>query len=141
VRAMADIVDFNTAIIEEFRAHGGKLSGNFEGAPMLLLHHTGAKSGTERVNPMMYQQVGDALAVFASKAGAPTNPDWYHNLLAHPKTTVEVGAETLAVTAREAQGDERSAIWEKQKTDYPGFAEYEEKTSRQIPVVILEPAD
>lgn len=108
------------------------------GAPLVLLHHTGAKSGTERVNPMMYQEVGDDIAVFASKAGMPTNPDWYHNLLANPRAKVEVGAETYDVTARVAEGDERERIWEKQKADYPGFAEYEAKTTRQIPVVILE---
>lgn len=135
---MADVVDFNKAIIEEFRANGGKLGGNFEGAPMLLLHTTGAKSGKERVNPMMYRDVSDELAVFASKAGAPTNPDWYHNLLAHPETTAEIGTDTVSVVAREAKGDERTKIWEAQKKDYPGFAEYEAGTTRQIPVVILE---
>jgi deazaflavin-dependent oxidoreductase (nitroreductase family) len=135
---MADVDDFNTAIIEEFRANGGKLGGNFAGAPMLLLHHTGAKTGTERVNPMMYRDVGDDIAVFASKAGAPTNPDWYHNLLAHPRVTVEIGTDTVPVVARVAVGDERATIWEAQKKEYPGFAEYEAATTRQIPVVILE---
>jgi deazaflavin-dependent oxidoreductase (nitroreductase family) len=135
---MADVTDFNQQIIEEFRANGGKLGGNFEGAPMLLLHHTGAKSGKERVNPMMYREVGKNLAVFASKAGAPTNPDWYHNLLAHPEAKAEVGTETVSFVAREAKGDERTEIWEAQKKEYPGFAEYETKTTRQIPVVILE---
>ena len=134
---MADVNDFNTAIIEEFRANGGKLGGGFEGAPVLLLHTTGAKSGKERVNPMMYRPVGDDIAVFASKAGAPTNPDWYHNLVAHPDVTAEIGTETVPLVAREAKGDERTAIWEAQKKEYPGFAEYEEKTTRQIPVVIL----
>jgi len=135
---MADVEDFNLKVIAEFRANGGQLGGNFEGAPMLLLHHTGAKTGRERVNPMMYRAVGDDLAVFASKAGAPTNPDWYHNLLAHPEASVEVGSETVPVVAREAQGDERTTIWEAQKKDYPGFADYEAGTTRQIPVVILE---
>jgi deazaflavin-dependent oxidoreductase (nitroreductase family) len=130
--------DFNGQIIEEFRANGGRLGGPFEGAPMLLLHHKGAKSGTERVNPVMYQQVGDKLAVFASKAGGPTNPDWYHNLIAHPETTVEVGTETIPVVAHVAPDDERGPIWEKQKHDVPGFLEYEQKTSRTIPVVVLE---
>ncbi|MGH9017336.1 MAG: nitroreductase family deazaflavin-dependent oxidoreductase [Acidimicrobiales bacterium] len=135
---MAEANDFNSAVIEEFRANAGKLGGNFEGAPMLLLHTTGAKSGQERVNPVMYRKVGDDVAVFASKAGAPTNPDWYHNLVAHPAVTAEIGTETLSLTARVAPDDERSAIWEDQKRDYPGFAEYEANTSRQIPVVILE---
>jgi deazaflavin-dependent oxidoreductase (nitroreductase family) len=136
--AMSDMNDFNTAIIEEFRSNAGKVGGNFEGAPMLLLHTTGAKSGKERVNPMMYRSAGDNIAVFASKAGAPTNPDWYHNLVAHPEVTAEIGTETVSLVAREAKGDERTTIWEAQKKEYPGFAEYEEKTTRQIPVVILE---
>lgn len=134
---MSEYDDWNAKIIEEFRTNGGKVGGQFEGAPLLLLHSTGAKSGTERVTPVMYQAVGDDFAIFASKAGAPTNPDWYHNLRADPRATVEVGTETFAVTARVAEGDERERIWSKQKADYPGFAEYEEKTSRQIPVVVL----
>jgi deazaflavin-dependent oxidoreductase (nitroreductase family) len=135
---MSDMDDFNKAIIDEFRANGGKVGGNFEGAPMLLLHTTGAKSGQERVNPMMYRKAGKDFAVFASKAGAPTNPDWYHNLVAHPAVTAEIGTETVPVVARVAQGDERTEIWEAQKKEYPGFAEYETATTRQIPVVILE---
>jgi deazaflavin-dependent oxidoreductase (nitroreductase family) len=136
---MADVTDFNQTIIEEFRANAGKLGGNFEGAPMLLLHTTGAKSGKERVNPMMYREVGgDDIAVFASKAGAPTNPDWYYNLVAHPETTAEIGTETVPVVARVAEGDERTTIWDAQKKDFPGFADYEKSTTRQIPVVILQ---
>jgi deazaflavin-dependent oxidoreductase (nitroreductase family) len=135
---MSDMSDFNTPIIEEFRANGGKVGGNFEGAPILLLHTTGAKSGQERVNPMMYRKVGDDIAVFASKAGAPTNPDWYYNLVAHPEATAEIGTETVNVVARVAKGDERTEIWEPQKNEYPGFAEYESKTTREIPVVILK---
>jgi deazaflavin-dependent oxidoreductase (nitroreductase family) len=136
---MADTNDFNAAIIEEFRANGGRVGGNFEGAPLLLLHTTGAKSGEERVNPVMYQPVAERFAVFASKGGAPTNPAWYHNLLAHPDASVEVGTDTIAVTAREATGDERDSIWSKQKADFPGFADYEASTDRTIPVVILTP--
>jgi deazaflavin-dependent oxidoreductase (nitroreductase family) len=135
---MTDTADFNQTIIDEFRAHGGKVGGQFDGATLLLLHHTGAKSGQERVNPVAYQKVGEDLAVFASKAGAPTNPDWYHNLLAHPATTIEIGTDTVPVVARVAEGDERTEIWEKQKKDAPGFADYEKGTTRQIPVVILE---
>jgi deazaflavin-dependent oxidoreductase (nitroreductase family) len=138
---MADVNDFNTKIIEEFRASNGKLGGPFEGATMLLLHTTGAKSGQQRVNPVAYQPVGDSYAIFASKAGAPTNPDWYYNLLAHPRTAVEVAGKTVDVIARVAEGEERERIWEKQKKAAPGFAEYEEKTTRKIPVVILEPAN
>jgi deazaflavin-dependent oxidoreductase (nitroreductase family) len=136
---LPDVNDFNTTIIEEFRANGGKLGGPFEGATMLLLHHKGAKSGKERVNPLAYRRVGDSLAVFASKGGAPTNPDWYYNLRAHPETEVEVGTETIPVVARVADDAEREPIWEAQKRDNPGFADYEKQSPRQIPVVILEP--
>ncbi len=137
---MPDVNDFNTQIIEEFRANGGKLGGGFEGAPILLLHHKGAKTGAERVNPVAYRPVGDALAIFASKAGAPTNPDWYYNLIAHPETTVEVGSETIPVVARVADDAERGPIWEANKRDNPGFADYEKQTTRQIPVIILDRA-
>lgn len=130
--------DWNSKIIEEFRSNGGRVGGQFEGAPLLLLHSTGARTGQERVNPVMYQAVDGDFAVFASKGGAPTNPDWYHNLVANPDATVEVGEETLSVRARVADSAEREPIWSRQKERYPGFAEYEEKTSRQIPVVILE---
>ena len=104
------------------------------------MHSTGAKSGQIRVNPMMYQADDDRLAVFASKQGAPTNPDWYHNLLANPRATVEVGSDTFDVTARVANDEERERLWSRQKERYPGFAEYEQKTTRQIPVVVLERA-
>ena len=129
--------DWNEKVIAEFRANEGRVGGNFEGAPLLLLHTTGARSGQERVNPMMYLAVGEDFAVFASKAGADTNPDWYHNLLAHPEASAEVGTETVPVTARVLEGDERLTIWEEQKKRYPGFAEYEASTSRTIPVVLL----
>ncbi len=136
---MATQPSWNEKIIDEFRDNAGKVSGPFEGAPLLLLHSTGAKSGKERITPMMYQAVGDSLAVFASKGGSPTNPDWYHNLVAHPEVTIEVGTETHNVRARVADADERNQIWELQKERYPGFAGYEQKTTRQIPVVILDP--
>ena len=131
--------DWNTQIIEEFRANGGKVGGQFEGAPLLLLHSTGAKSGQARINPMMYLADGDNFVVFASKAGAPTNPDWYHNLAANPRASVEVDDRTVGVDARVAEGDDRERLWSLQKELYSGFAEYEAKTTRQIPVVILEP--
>jgi len=137
---VAGVNDFNTNLIEEFHANSGKLGGPFEGAQVLLLHHKGAKTGAERVNPVAYRKVGDSLVVFASKGGAPTNPDWYYNLRAHPYTTVEVGTETIPVVARVADDAERGPIWEDQKRDSPAFAEYETKTSRQIPVVILDRA-
>lgn len=135
---MAERNDFNQSIIEEFRANAGKVGGPFEGAPLLLLHTIGAKTGRPRVNPVAYQAVGEGFAVFGSKAGAPTNPDWYYNLRVNPETTVEVGTDTLPVRARVAEGEERDRIWEKQKQVMPGFAGYETKTARQIPVVILE---
>jgi len=132
--------DFNAGIIEEFRANDGKVGGPFEGAPLLLLHTVGAKTGQERVNPVMYRKVGDNYAVFASKAGAATNPDWYHNLMTNPRVSAEIGTQTLPLVARVASGDEREQIWSAHKAANPGFAQYEAKTSRQIPVVILEPA-
>ena len=133
--------DFNARIIDEFRANEGRVGPPFEGVPILLLHHRGAKTGTERVSPLAYQPLGDgAMAVFGSKGGAPTNPDWYHNIQANPQATVEVGTDTIEIVARVAEGDERERIWEKQKQDRPAFAEYELSTPRQIPVVILERA-
>ena len=132
--------DWNAKVIEEFRANGGKVGGPFEGAPLLLLHSTGAKSGQARVNPTMYLADGDNLVVFASKGGAPTNPDWYHNLVANPRASVEVGDRTVNVVAHVAEGETRDRLWSRQKELYPQFAEYEAKTTRQIPVVILEPA-
>ncbi|MGH3399221.1 MAG: nitroreductase family deazaflavin-dependent oxidoreductase [Streptosporangiaceae bacterium] len=132
--------DWNSKIIEEFRANGGRVGGPFEGGTLLLLHTTGARSGQERVNPVAYQELDHGYAVFASKAGAPTNPDWYHNLVAHPAVEAEIGTEQHRFTARVAGGEERERIWSAQKASNPGFAEYEQKTSRQIPVVILEPA-
>jgi len=135
---MAEVNDWNTKIIEEFRTNGGKVGGQFEGAPLLLLHTTGAKSGQARVNPVMYLADGDDYVVFASKAGAPTSPDWYHNLLANPRASIEVGDQTVNVVARVADGETRERLWSRQKELYPGFADYEAKTTRQIPVVILE---
>lgn len=138
---MSETNAWNTRIIEEFRANGGRVGGNFEGAPILLLHTTGAKSGLERINPMMYQDLGDGrIAVFASKAGAETHPDWYHNTVANPDVSAEIGTDTRTFRARTADPDEREPIWIKQKADYPGFAGYEAATTRVIPVVILDPA-
>lgn len=133
--------DFNKGIMDEFRANGGKVGGMFAGAPLLILHSVGAKSGKTRVNPLAYQDLGHGrVAVFASKAGAPTNPDWYHNLVTNPRATVELGTETFDVTVRVARGEERVRIFTAQKQRYPNFAEYERKTKREIPVVILERA-
>ena len=137
---MTDRDDWNRKIIDEFHANAGKVGGPFEGTPILLLHHQGAKSGTERVNPLAYRRDGDSYVVFASKGGAPTNPDWYHNLRANPATQIEVGTDVVDVKARVATGEERERLWDAQKRDQPGFAEYERNTTRQIPVVVLEPA-
>ena len=132
--------DWNQQIIDEFRANAGKVGGPFQGAPLLILHSTGAKSGQERVIPLVYRQEGDALVIFASKGGAPTHPDWLHNLRAHPQASIEVGTDKKQVVAREAQGEERKRIWEAHKQQVPNFAEYEAKTDRVIPVVVLEVA-
>jgi deazaflavin-dependent oxidoreductase (nitroreductase family) len=135
--------DFNRTIIEEFRANGGRVGGQFEGAPMLVLHTRGAKSGEPRLNPMVYQDLGGKYAVFASYGGAPKSPSWYHNLVANPDVEIEIGTEIgtekKRVTARVLEGSEREPVWEKQKVDMPPFAEYEAKTDRTIPVVVLEP--
>ena len=135
---MPDVNDFNRQIIDEFHANDGRVGGRFEGTPLLLLHHTGARSGEVRVNPVAYQAVDGAWAIFASKGGAPTHPAWYHNLVAHPAAVIEVGTETIPVRARVADGAERETIWTEQKRRSPGFAEYEAKTARTIPVVVLE---
>jgi deazaflavin-dependent oxidoreductase (nitroreductase family) len=131
--------NWNSKIIDEFRANSGKVGGPFEGAPLLLLHTTGAKTGQPRINPVMYRTDENRLVVFATKAGADTNPDWYRNLRANPRVSVEVGTQTREAVARVADGDERARLWEAQKSEFPGFADYERKTDRQIPVVILEP--
>lgn len=135
---MTEMDDFNTKIIEEFRANAGKVGGQFEGAPVLLLTTIGARSGKRRVNPMMYLPEGERLFVFASKAGAPTNPDWFHNLVANPDVSVEVGTEVFEATATVVEGDERDRVYAEQARRYPGFADYQEKTDRTIPVVGLD---
>jgi deazaflavin-dependent oxidoreductase (nitroreductase family) len=132
--------DFNAKIIEEFHANEGRVSGVFEGLPLLLLHHTGAKSGKSRVNPLAYQSDDGRYVVFASKAGAPTNPDWYHNLKAQPNVEIEVGTETIDVIASEATGEERDRLYRTQAERVPQFAEYEQKAEgRVIPVMVLTP--
>ena len=133
------VSQLNRSIVDEFRANEGRVGGNFQEATLLLLHTVGAHTGAERVNPVMYQDLGGAVAVFATKGGAPTNPDWYHNLVANPEVTAEIGTETRRLRARTATGAERERIWTKQKLDYRGFAEYEARTDRVIPVVVLEP--
>lgn len=133
-----DFNEWNRQIIAEFRENEGRVGGPFEGAPMVLVTHKGAKTGTERTTPLMYLPNGDDIVIFASKAGAPTNPDWYHNLVANPEASAEVGTDTLTVRARVAEGAERDELWERQKTAYPQFQGYEDATDRVIPVVVLE---
>ena len=131
--------DFNAQIIEEFHANDGRVGGMFEGSTLLLLHHVGAKTGTQRINPLMYSRDGDRYVIFASKAGAPTNPDWYHNLRANPNVSIEVGTDTIDVVASEATGEERDRLFQAQTERSPQFAEYQTKTDRVIPVVLLTP--
>jgi deazaflavin-dependent oxidoreductase (nitroreductase family) len=137
----ASPTDFNQQIIDEFRANGGEVGGPFEGAPMLLLHHAGARSGQERVSPLVYLADDGRYAIFATKGGAPTNPAWYHNLKAHPDVTIEVGSETIRARAEEMTGFERDRIYGLQAAERPTFAEYERKTDRVIPVILLTPVE
>jgi deazaflavin-dependent oxidoreductase (nitroreductase family) len=134
---MAD--DFNERNIAEFRANHGRVGGNFEGAPLVILHTVGAKSGDPRTNIMMYQADGERYLVFASAAGADKNPAWYWNLKAHPDTRIEVGDDIVDVHATELDGNERDEKYALQAERYPGFADYEAKTTRVIPVVALTP--
>jgi deazaflavin-dependent oxidoreductase (nitroreductase family) len=136
---MSQVEDFNSRTIAEFHANGGRVGGNFAGAPILLLHSVGARSGQARLHPMMYLSDHGRYIVFASKAGAPTNPDWYHNLKAHPEATIEVGSGTIEVTAAELTGSERDELFDRQAALFPGFADYQAKTTRLIPVVALIP--
>jgi deazaflavin-dependent oxidoreductase (nitroreductase family) len=131
--------DFNQAIIEEFRANNGKVGGYFAGANMLLLHTIGAKSGQARTNPLVYVRDGEHLVVTASKGGADTNPAWYYNLLANPTVTVELGDEQFQARATAVTEEpERSRLYAKMVEHRSGFAEYEQKTSRKIPTIVLE---
>jgi deazaflavin-dependent oxidoreductase (nitroreductase family) len=130
--------DFNEKIIAEFRANGGKIGGRFEGAPLLLLHTTGAKTGRSRVKPLAYRRDDNRLVVFGTKGGAPDHPDWYYNLRANPRVTVEVDGDRFDADARVALPDERERIWRLQTQDVPVMADYQERVDRTIPVVILE---
>ena len=137
---MPDRDDWNRQIIEEFRANKGQVGGMWEGRPLLLLTTTGAKSGQRRTNPVMYMRDGDRLFVFASKGGAPTNPDWYRNLLAHADVTVEVGDQTYNAIAQPLSGSERDDTYARWAQMYPQFRDYQEKTTRAIPVIELKPS-
>jgi deazaflavin-dependent oxidoreductase (nitroreductase family) len=129
--------DFNKGIIEEFRANGGVVGGHFEGMNLLLVNTTGAKSGLERINPVAQISDGDRYVIIASKGGAPTNPDWYYNLKANPEVTIEVGTQKFPALAAITEEPERSELFEKMASQYPGFDDYKEKTKRVIPVVTL----
>lgn len=137
---MADLNlnEFNRRLIEEFRANGGKVGGQFANAPLLLLTTTGAKSGRAHTTPLAYTKDGDRLVVLASKAGSPNNPAWYHNLIAHPEVTIELGSERLKVKAVVAKGEDRQRLFDNQAKQIPVFADYQKKTTRQIPVIVLE---
>jgi deazaflavin-dependent oxidoreductase (nitroreductase family) len=137
---MAGMNDFNQNLIAEFRANNGKVTGTFEGRPLVLLTTIGAKSGEPRTMPLVYTTDGGNLVVIASKGGAPTNPDWYRNIVANPKVTVELPGETYEARARITEGEERQRLYDAQAALMPAFAEYQEKTTRQIPVVVLERA-
>lgn len=134
---MSDVNSWNATVIEQFRAYGGHVPGDFEGAPLLLLHTHGAKTNRERVNPVMFLEEGGRLYVFASKAGADSNPDWFYNLVANPEVTVELGGEPFVATAIVIQGEERNQVWELMASRMPQFGEYQTKTTRVIPVVEL----
>ena len=134
---MNNVNEWNKAIIEEFRENDGKVGGQFADTPLLLLHTTGAKSGLPRLNPVAYIADGERLVVMASKAGAPTNPDWYYNIVANPEVSVEVGTEQFQARATIAVEPERTQLYEKMAAVNPGFAEYQRQTTRIIPVIVL----
>ena len=129
---------FNENLIAEFRANGGKVGGQFAGAPLLLLTTTGARTGLPRTHPLVYTTDNGRIVIIASKGGAPTNPDWYHNLRANPEVTVEIGTEVFLARASLPEGTERTRLFDQMAAQMPGFAEYQKNTTRQIPVVVLE---
>jgi deazaflavin-dependent oxidoreductase (nitroreductase family) len=132
------VSDWNQQIIDEFRANSGRVGGMFEGAPMILVHHVGAKSGTERVTPLVHFPEEDGRTVIvASAGGAPKHPAWFHNLKANPKVDVEVGSETYTVVAEELTGAERDELWQQVVAKNPGFGDYQRKTDRVIPLLRL----
>jgi len=135
---MAELDEFNRRVIDEFRSNAGKVGGMFANAPMLLLTTTGAKSGKSYTNPLVYSRDGDRIVVIASKAGAPTNPAWYYNLVAHPTATIELGTDQFQARARVVTGDERERLFKQQAAQMPMFDEYRKRTTRQIPVIVFE---
>ena len=141
---MPEVSQWNEWVVDEFRANRGRVGKEYDGFLMILVHHVGAKSGVARLNPLVYQAVGDDFAVFASKRGATRHPDWYYNLIANPRTSVEIGTATgteiVEVLARDTAGAEREKIWAAQKDAMPVFREYEAVADRVIPVVVLSPS-
>ena len=135
---MSSLNDYNAKLIDEFRANDGKIHGDFANAPIVLITHTGAKSGKPRTNPIAYTRDGDNVVIIASKGGAPTNPAWYHNIVANPEVTVELPGETYQARARVAAGDERDRLFAAQAAIMPNFQAYQDKTTRQLPVIVLE---
>jgi deazaflavin-dependent oxidoreductase (nitroreductase family) len=135
---MSELNDWNAKVIEEFRANGGKVGGQFQDATMVLLTTRGARTGKERVNPLVYLPDGNRIVIFASKAGAPINPDWFHNLRANPTVGVEVGTERYQARAHVIEGEERDRLYAAQAKRFAAFADYEKKTSRKIPAIALE---
>ncbi|MDO8363102.1 MAG: nitroreductase family deazaflavin-dependent oxidoreductase [Actinomycetota bacterium] len=136
----ADFNAFNRGVIAEFRANGGKVGGPFEGAPMVLITHTGAKSGNEYTTPLVHTRDGDNVVIIASKAGAPDDPQWFRNLVANPTVQVELGTESFTGRAHVAEGPERDRLYAAQAALMPNFDEYAGKTTRVIPVVVIERA-
>jgi len=138
---MADpMAEFNKKVIDEFRSSGGNVGGQFKGAPMIIVTHTGAKSGRSYTTPLVYTKDGSRYVIIASKAGAPNNPSWYHNLVAHPEVTLEIGAEKFKARAKEVKGEERDRLFAAQAKMMPQFNDYAKKTARKIPVFVLERA-
>ena len=136
---MSDMNDFNRQVIQEFRERDGEVGGPFSGAPMILVTHTGAKTGRAYTTPLVYTRDGDNYVIVASKGGAPENPQWFGNLVANPDATIEVGTETIPVRARVTEGDERARLYRAHADLMPNFDEYAKATAREIPVVVLEP--
>ena len=135
---VTNVNDFNAKLIAEFRENDGRIGGAFDNTPLVLITHTGAQSGRQRTNPLAYSRDGDDLVVIASKAGAPTNPDWYHNIVANPEVTVELPGERYRARARVATGAERDRLYAAMAESLPNFSDYQRKTTRTIPVIVIE---
>ncbi len=135
---MADMREFNEKLIEEFRANDGKVSGSFANAPLILITHTGAKTGTKRTSPLVFTRDGDRIVLIASKGGAPTHPHWYLNMTANPQVTVELPGETFEARVTEVTGEERDRLYDAQAAQMPNFADYANATDRKIPVLVLD---